>query len=181
MSNPVVSRINWAPVLGGLASSGFGAWWASTGIAPLTPSWAPRIAILAVAALLFLAFALRFAVPGAPARRIDPTWMAIATVGEVLFIVLGVDLAVHAGRPDLALPAVALAVGLHFFPVARAIGYPLYAATGAAITVVALASIAVPGPLRTALLGCGTASCLWATTAFATVTGYRGRTAGPSA
>ena len=178
MSNSIFSRINWSAVAGGLAGSGFGAWWAATGIASLTPSWAPRIAILAVAALLFAAFAGRFALPGAPRRRIDPSWMAAATIGEVLFIGLGVSLAVHLGRSDLALPAVALAVGMHFFPIARATGYAPYAATGAAITVVALASLAVTDPLRTALLGCGTASCLWLTIVAGILTGRPDRRAG---
>ena len=38
MSNSIISRINWSAVAGGLAGSGFGAWWAATGIASLTPS-----------------------------------------------------------------------------------------------------------------------------------------------
>ena len=181
MSNRTVSRINWSPVFGGLASSGFGAWWASTGVASLTSSWAPRIAILAVASLLFVVFIRRFAAPGVAIRRTDPTWMVAATVGELLLIGLGTGLALHAGRPDLVLPAVALAVGLHFFPVARAIGYRPYAVTGAAITVVALASLSLPDPARTALLGCGTALCLWTTIAFATLTGPRSRVVGSPA
>ena len=72
-------------------------------------------------------------------------------------------------------------MGLHFFPVARAVGHAPYVATGTAITVIALASLAVPDPLRTTLLGCGTASCLWLTIAVATLTDRRGRRVGPAA
>jgi hypothetical protein len=77
---------------------------------------------------------------------------------------MGVMLA-KLGRPDLLLPGLAIIVGLHFVPMAKALKVPAYFATAAGMTAIGLASLAVSDPLRTSLTGLGCAVILWITIA----------------
>ena len=94
---------------------------------------------------------------------------------------LGVGIAVFAcvrlGRPELIPAAVALVVGLHFFPLAPLFRVPLYHATGAALCLVAVVTPLVAAPLGAQTVawqvvpGLGAAAILWATSAVLVVGG----------
>jgi hypothetical protein len=68
-------------------------------------------------------------------------WFGIIFGAEGLFIFIAVNIVINIGHPELAIPAIALVVGLHFFPMAkvfkRTIDY--YLATWS--TLVAIAAI----------------------------------------
>jgi hypothetical protein len=68
-------------------------------------------------------------------------WFGIIFGAEGLFIFLAINLVNNLGHPDLVIPAIALVVGLHFYPMAwifkRKIDY--YLATGS--TIVAIAAV----------------------------------------
>jgi hypothetical protein len=46
-------------------------------------------------------------------------WFGIIFAAEGLFIFTGINLASYLGHPELAIPVIALVVGLHFYPMAR--------------------------------------------------------------
>lgn len=67
-------------------------------------------------------------------------------------------------RPELIMPAIALVVGLHFIPLARIFGFPLYYVTGAFMIALTLAAFLSQDPLRRqAIVGVGCGITLWAT------------------
>lgn len=94
---------------------------------------------------------------------------------------LGIGIAVFAcvrlGRPELIPAAVALVVGLHFFPLATLFRVPLYHVTGAALCSVAVATPLLAAPLGAqaaawqVVPGLGAAAILWATSAVLIVGG----------
>lgn len=97
---------------------------------------------------------------------VDRRLLRFTIVGEVFALwIMGAALG-HWNRPDLLLPGLAIIVGLHFFPMARAVGIPAYNFTAIAMTVVGIGSLALSGPSRTALLGLGCAIILWLTIAW---------------
>jgi hypothetical protein len=68
----------------------------------------------------------------------------------------------RAGRPLLIPVAIALIVGLHFFPLARVFQVPLYGLTGLFCIVSGLASLLVPDSrARLVALGFAMAAVLW--------------------
>lgn len=96
---------------------------------------------------------------------VDRILLRFTVVGEVVALwVMGLALG-HWNRPDLLLPGLAIIVGIHFFPMAKAVRIPAYRITAAAMTVVGIGALTMPEPSRTALLGLGCASILWLTTA----------------
>ena len=62
---------------------------------------------------------------------------------EVLLAVGGSFLLSRRGRRELVAPWVALVVGLHFFPMAPLLGYPLFYVVAVLVTVAALVSVPV--------------------------------------
>ena len=62
---------------------------------------------------------------------------------EVLLAVVGALLLSRRGRQELVAPWVALVVGLHFFPMAPLLGYPLFYVVAALVTIAALVSVPV--------------------------------------
>ena len=75
---------------------------------------------------------LRHIVP-APRSSVVRRVFTGAVAFEVVAIVLAVVVAGVLHKPALILPAVAIAVGLHFFPLAWVLRRPLYVFTGAAL------------------------------------------------
>ena len=106
------------------------------------------LAVLAVPALLLLgALAVRRSVPGVPDAEWSPEMsrvfrQAVAGEGVGILAILVVTLPLR--RPEWILPLVALAVGLHFLPLARVFQRPLYYLTGAALCLLCLVTFAVP-------------------------------------
>ncbi|MCC8424606.1 hypothetical protein [Mucilaginibacter sp. UR6-11] len=49
----------------------------------------------------------------------DEMWFGIIFGGEGLGIFIAVNLVINLGHPDLVIPAIALVVGLHFYPMAK--------------------------------------------------------------
>jgi hypothetical protein len=77
-------------------------------------------------------------------------------------------------RLDLMAIWIAIIVGLHFLPLARIFGRPVYYATGIAIAGWAtFAWISFQGPSKPALAGAGTGIVLWATSAYIMIHGWR--------
>ena len=136
------------------------------------------LAVLAVAALLLLgAVAVRRSargiawVPWSPPLR-RGFMLAFGGEAAAIMVIFAAALLLH--RPVWIPPLVALAVGLHFLPLARLFRRPLYYVTGAALCAVCVGTIAFMPPqwgarhlqgwLLSAGLGSGTVlwlSVLW--------------------
>lgn len=122
----------------------FGLGWAVVAAFGLTASTPGRIAagvVAVVLAVLVAGLALRTrASPSARRGRSsahpgrDFARVNLAQTVLILVAVLGFA---RAGLPLLIAPATCLVVGLHFFPLARIFGIPLYLVTGAVLAVVA--------------------------------------------
>ncbi len=95
----------------------------------------------------------------APVARRAIIW---STIGELLGIMIGVQLAVTSGRPDLVLPAVALAVGLHFLPIGHWMPRPRFTMLGVALSLLALAGFLLSPPVNMAVAGIGGCLAEWA-------------------
>ena len=91
--------------------------------------------------------------------RLVGLWTAIEFVA--LFVTANILVNVH--RADLMLPAGAIIVGLHFFPLARGIPVRIYNATGAGLVSLGLIGLLLPVDRRPILIGLGAAAILWAT------------------
>jgi uncharacterized membrane protein (UPF0136 family) len=61
--------------------------------------------------------------------------------------------------------AIALIVGLHFLPLARLYRRPEYTVVGWVMSALAVASLALPSPVRESTVGLGMATLLWVTCA----------------
>ncbi len=131
------------------------------------------LAVLAVAALLLLgAVAVRRSARGIAETPWSPQmrrgfWLAFGAENAAIVVIFASALLLH--RPQWIPPLAALAVGLHFLPLAWLFRRPLYYVTGAALCAVCAATIAFMPPqwgvrhlqgwLLSAGLGSGTA--LW--------------------
>jgi hypothetical protein len=139
--------------------------WLSAGLGALdAPLWAYGlpVALSILVAALSLARAHEPAVPPEVARRIGRTVGLWSTI-EAILIALAVAVLVRLGRPDLIGPAVALIVGLHFLPLARALRLPPYDWTAAGLILVSIAALALPVAPALAIAGIGAAAVLYAT------------------
>jgi hypothetical protein len=94
---------------------------------------------------------------GANIGRLVGIWSAV----EGVAILLAVNLCRNLGAPDAVIPAIAIIVGLHFFPLARGIPVRLYYLTGTAMVAVGAAALLVPMPGRLLATGLGCAAVLW--------------------
>jgi hypothetical protein len=95
-----------------------------------------------------------------------------AIVGEILLIWLSIFLCYACQRPDLVWPGIALAVSLHFLPLARIFRVRPYYALAVSGSAVALAVIltpesVLPPALRLQVLGIGMGATVWITAAYA--------------
>lgn len=122
----------------------FGLGWALVAAVGLTSSGPGRIAAGAVAvvlAVLVAVLALRSrASPSARRGRssADPGRDFVrVNIAQTVLILVAVFGFARAGHPLLIAPATALVVGLHFLPLARIFGIPLYLVTGAVLVLIA--------------------------------------------
>jgi hypothetical protein len=86
-------------------------------------------------------------------RRLVGIWTAAEGVG----IIIGLIIAFNLGDDHAVMPVIAIAVGLHFIPLARYLPKPSYYFTGIFITAAGLIGLALPAPLAgicTAFAGC---------------------------
>jgi hypothetical protein len=98
-----------------------------------------------------------------PAGRVDRALVAWSIAGEVGVGALGVVWGSLTAHGEAILPIIALAVGLHFLPLAKAFHKPVLVVTGLAMSAIALASFGFAEPARLAVLGFGAGLTLWAT------------------
>lgn len=92
-------------------------------------------------------------------------YRAIA-VAEVVAILIIVRLLVATGHKDTIVSAIAVIVGLHLIALEPVLRAPRLLGTGLAMTLLALAALALPmanslGDLRQGVVGLGSALCLW--------------------
>ena len=157
--------------IGALVLTFFGVFWAFANW-PQAPSWAYGVLSLPVVALTLFAV-VRFinaaklpeAMDGDQAARDGKrTGIAFGVVFAVEFILIAAAAAILAklNRPLLIPVAIALIVGLHFFPLARLFHVPVYSVTGMLCVACSLASLLVADEaVRLLLLGLTIAIILW--------------------
>jgi len=134
---------------GALVMSFFGTWWIVSGLARSSwPAWSWGVLAAVVARIGVEALRRRRAHPGVdeplPAALVEQQrranrifWWTCA--GEVLGILVGVNLVANLGHPDWQPAAVMLVVGLHFLPLAAAFRTRAHVVTGCALAAWALA------------------------------------------
>ena len=160
--------------VGALVLTGFGGFWALESVAhlPELPSWKYGVAGLPILVLLcFAVFRLIHAGGLAEASDADQAARAGRKMGMRFGIIFGIEGALigaaaaglaGADRPLLIPVAIALIVGLHFFPLARVFDLRVYAFTGAFCTIAAVASLLVADSIaRLVALGFAMAAILW--------------------
>jgi hypothetical protein len=175
--------------IGAFVLTFFGAFWASEALTnwPQTPPWAygvlgvPAVALTLFAILRFINVAkLPEAVDGDQAARGGKrTGIAFGVVVAAEFILIAAASVIFGklGWPLLIPVAIALIVGLHFFPLARLFHVPVYSVTGLLCVVSSLASLLVADEaVRLLLLGLAIAIILWGSAGVALFryTGFRG-------
>lgn len=179
---------------GALFMTVFGTVWAAAGAGAL--GGATTVAVLLpicalAAALLVWSIRLRSGARGLP-RDDSPQARErhgrVARRFNLVFALQGVAIALAVfllGRYGLGtfIPAVvALAVGVHFFPLAELFRVRAYHATGAALCVLALVAFFVEPSVRLQVVGLGCAAVLFATAAYILASGSRaGRPNTPAA
>ncbi len=98
-------------------------------------------------------------------------WSAV----EGVAILLAVNVAVNLHHPQLIPTAICLIVGLHFVPLTRGFGGPVYYVTGAVMSAVGLAGLAaLLSPVAVCLAA---AASLWLTPLWLTLAWISARTA----
>jgi hypothetical protein len=163
--------------IGLLIGIGFGALWASWAAALLSLGRA-SLPVVAVPSLLLAAAALLrpLSRPPGAARSPRRTWLyyVLVVVGEIAALNLLFWLIERQGWQLYRPPAIGLIIGLHFFPLARAVRFPGFMLLGAimvAAAVAAIAAIALGGDPRLAAgLDClANALLLWGSVALALI------------
>jgi hypothetical protein len=150
----------------------FGAAWAGAGLLVAGYPAVALIAPLAVsAALLLWAYKEPSAAAGMSpqVRKVIVRWSLV----EAGAIALASNLLSRMHRTDGMFSAVAVIVGLHFFPLARGIPVRQYYATGAALILVGLGGMLLPAPERPISIGLSAAVILWGTAAWRLLEGRR--------
>ena len=94
-----------------------------------------------------------------PAASRMLTW---ATIGEVAAIIFGVNVVNNLGHRDWIVPAIALAVGLHFLPLGRAMARGSYVALGVVLVLIAGMGFALPAPRNIVVTGLAAGLAEWA-------------------
>jgi hypothetical protein len=143
----------------------------------------PGACLIALAALLLVSAALRLlrraeqagenAFSPAEKKRNDRIFAIVnAVTWSAVFLVFLIFPRI--GREDLAIPAVALIVGLHFFPMPPLYRHPANLVTGACIAVWAVVCpLLFHGDSMIGVVAAGAGLALWASAAWALVTARR--------
>ncbi|MDF3298896.1 hypothetical protein [Streptomyces tropicalis] len=103
-------------------------------------------------------------------RRVRRRFVQVNAVQWLLIVAIATGCRAG-GVPELIMPLVAVAAGLHFLPLARLIADRRLVVPGAVLTVLGVVGLlaravdASPGPVA-ALVGVGCASTLWSTAAW---------------
>jgi hypothetical protein len=144
----------------------FAAAWCIWGLqAAGRPVWSwvfPAIASLVIGAICLRATAgvpRRSREEGARIGRLIGIWSGIEAAG----ILVAVNVLAGVGRERLVVPAVAVIVGLHFFPLARGIPAPAYGVLGWALVVLGAGAMLLPGAYPAPVAAFGAAILLWVT------------------
>jgi hypothetical protein len=155
---------NWQSIMGVAVVCGFATIWAWMGAGALHHgSVVVRAAVILISVTLLVGRMLT--IGRGRYRPVDRRLLRFTIAGEIIALwIMGAALG-HWNQPGLLLPGLAIIVGLHFFPMARAVGISAYNVTASAMTVAGIGSLAVTEPSRTALLGLGCAIILWLTIA----------------
>lgn len=149
---------------GALIMGFFGAVFAAMALAwPLGLPIATAAAPLLVFALILIAALAVARGPGAtsglsPHAARVVMWSSIA---EGIGIFVGINIVINLGHRDWTLPVIALMVGLHFLPIARATTSRAFARLAIALLVAAVAGFTLPQPAGAALAGLAAAASLW--------------------
>ncbi len=160
--------------IGALVLTGFGGFWAFESVVnqPEARTW-EYVAAGVTGALLAGLCVLRLVGASNLAEADDPALAARAgrRMGMSFGIIFGIEglligaaagALARAGRPLLIPVAIALIVGLHFFPLARVFQVRVYDLTGLLCVVAGLGSLLVPdGPARLVALGFAMTAVLW--------------------
>ena len=125
--------------------------------------WAYGIAGLVALSPLVLAHGPRFPQVSADKARRARRVVGLAIAFEAAVIFVGAQGLARMGRPDLIVCLVALAVGLHFFPLARWLPAPTYYLTGLALLVAGGAGVFLPAADRIAVVAACCGAILWLT------------------
>jgi len=142
----------------------FGAVFAAMALVwPLGLPIATGLAPLLVFVLLLIAACVVARRPGAalglsPQAERVVMWSSIA---EGIGIFVGIDIVINLGHRDWMLPVIALVVGLHFLPIARATASRAFGTLAIALLVAAVAGFALPQPAGATLAGFAAAASLW--------------------
>lgn len=99
--------------------------------------------------------------PAARKRTVRIVSIASAVEGLLIFAAVNVLHLIH--RTDLTIAAVAIIVGIHFWPLALGLKVPLYWTTGLLLVLVGIGcAIGIPaGPLRDVAIAFASALILW--------------------
>ena len=138
--------------------------WALWGLgAANVTAWADIFAELIALSPLVLANNRRFPEASPEKARRVTRLVGLATLFEGVVIAAGAQGLARVGRPDLIVCLVALAVGLHFFPLARWLPMPKYYLTGVALIVAAGLGLILPTVDRIVVVAGSAAAILWLT------------------
>ncbi len=84
-----------------------------------------------------------------------------SSIGEGMGLFLVSNIVINLHRPGLLLPSMALVVGLHFLPIARAAGFRPFYVLGSALILAALVGFLAGAPTGGELAGFMAAGALW--------------------
>ena len=84
-----------------------------------------------------------------------------STIGEGIGLFVAANLVSNLGHREMLLPAMALVVGLHFLPIARAIPFRPFYVLGIALAAAAVVGFGAGRPLGGTVAGFAAAAALW--------------------
>ncbi|HET8612781.1 MAG TPA: hypothetical protein VFL92_08445 [Sphingomonas sp.] len=151
----------------------FACGWALYGASRLPPILAIIIGVIALAvSVAIIGVARRSAAALAKPLSSTARWLFLLNLlGEIILLNIAYFLTTGSGRPDLMIPAISAAVGLHFVPMTAIFGQSRYLPLAAMMLIVAaLAAAAIAwtglpaGPIAT-LEAFANALLLWSSTA----------------
>ena len=106
-----------------------------------------------------------------------PTTPAKALRGAFIFEGIAIPAVIIAlkntGHADLTVAGIAAVVGLHFFPLAVGIPWPIYWFTGIAMMAITAVGFVLPAGMRDVVVGAGCAVILWLSAVMGLLAGQR--------
>ncbi len=155
------------PKIGTLLGVVFGFVWSLIGTFGLAAAQRPAGLVIdaGLAAILVVAVVRSRRWSGS-APPVDRKLLQLSIAGEMIMIVAAFLYGNIANSPDVILPLIGLAVGLHFLPMGKAYKNRQLQLIGVLATAVALLSLAVPSTARFMVLGFGMCASIWAGVAF---------------